>query len=311
MREGWTVLKTAAENGGVNIEARDPEGKTRQFRAKFLIDATGRGNLTGTQEGVRVIHPRLKKLAVFGHFTDVALEKGEAAGDTIITRLENKWFWIIPVSATKTSVGLVMDKDEFVGGPGGPVEIFQRWLASTPVVKKRMANAKLVGAMQTTSDFSYFNRRLVSPRTLRIGDAAGFMDPIFSAGVYLAMWSGKLAAEVAQKALARGDDGARDALKFERRVRDGMQFYWQMVEQYYTTPFMELFLQPSNHAGLSDAVNAVLAGELEGGWKFRWRLRYFFFLVKMQARRPLVPRISFDPEAVERRRSRARVPNND
>jgi flavin-dependent dehydrogenase len=311
VREGWTVLKTAADEQGVNVEARDPEGKTHQFRAKFLIDATGRSTLTGLQEGVRVIHPRLKKLAVFGHFTDVALESGEAAGDTVITRLENKWFWIIPVSAAKTSVGLVMDKDEFVNSPGRPDEIFQRWVEDTRVVKKRMAHAKLVGAMQTTSDFSYFNRRLVSQRTLRIGDAAGFMDPIFSAGVYLAMWSGKLAAEVVQRALDRGDAGGREFLKFERRVRDGMQFYWQMVEHYYTTPFMELFLQPSNHAGLFDAVNAVLAGELEGGWKFRWRLRYFFFLVKLQGLRPFVPRISFDPEAVERRRSRLSVPTND
>ena len=306
VREGWTVRKTAADESGVNIEARDPEGKTHSFRAKFLIDATGRGNLTGTQEGVRVIHPRLKKLAVFGHFTDVLLNKGEADGDTIITRLENKRFWIIPVSAAKTSVGLVLDKDEFVSGSGHPAEIFQRWVDCTPVVKKRMANARLVGSIQTTSDFSYYNRRLVSRRTLRIGDAAGFMDPIFSAGVYLAMWSGKLAAEVVQKSLARGGDGARDFLKFERRVRDGMEFYWQMVEHYYTTPFMELFLQPSNHAGLSEAINAVLAGELEGGWKFRWRLRYFFFLVKLQARRALVPRISFDPDAAEARRRRAR-----
>ena len=311
VREGWTVLKTAAEEGGVNVEARDPGGKSHSFRAKFLIDATGRGNLTGNQEGVRVLHPRLKKLAVFGHFTDVVLNKGEAAGDTIITRLENKWFWIIPVSATKTSVGLVLDKNEFVGAAGAPAEIFQRWVECTPVLKKRMANARLVGSMQTTSDFSYFNRRLVSQRTLRIGDAAGFMDPIFSAGVYLAMWSGKLASEVVKNSLARGDDGARDSVKFERRVRDGMQFYWQMVEHYYTTPFMELFLQRSNHAGLSEAVNAVLAGELEGGWKFRWRLRYFFFLVKLQGRRPLVPRISFDPDAAEARRQRARLAYND
>jgi flavin-dependent dehydrogenase len=310
VREGWTVLKTAADPTGVNVEARDSEGKTHQLRAKFLVDATGRSTLTGIQEGVKVVHPRLKKLAVFGHFTGVPREEGEAEGDTIITRLENKWFWNIPVSATKTSVGLVIDKDEFTRSPGRPDEIFQHWVESSRVVKKFMANARLVGAMQTTSDFSYFNRRLVSPRTLRIGDAAGFMDPIFSAGVYLAMWSGKLAAEVLQMALSRGDDAAKDALKFERRVRDGMQFYWQMVEHYYTTPFMELFLQPSNHAGLFDAVNAVLAGELEGGWKFRWRLRYFFFLVKLQGRRPFVPRISFDPEAVARRRAGASVAVN-
>jgi len=311
IREGWTVQKTAADANGVSIEARDPEGKPHQFRAKFLIDATGRSNLTGLQEGVRVIHPRHKKLAVFGHFTDVLLGQGEAAGDTVITRLENKWFWIIPISATKTSVGLVIDKDEFTSSTGSPGEIFQRWVETSAVVKKRMANARLVGSMQTTSDFSYHNRRLVSQRTLRIGDAAGFMDPIFSAGVYLAMWSGKLAAEVTQKALARGDDGAREALKFERRVRDGLHYYWKMVENYYTTPFMEVFLQPSNHAGLAEAVSSVLAGELEGGWNLRWRLRYFFFLVKMQGRRPFVPRISFNADAAEARRRRAQLAYKD
>ena len=68
-----------------------------------------------------------------------------------------------------------------------------------------------------------------------------------------------------------------------------------MVGHYYTKPFMELFLQPRQHASLPDAVNAVLAGELEGGWNLRWRLRYFFLLVKFHTRRPLVPRLTFAP----------------
>jgi FADH2-dependent halogenase len=241
------------------------------------------------------MHPRLKKLAVFGHFTGVKLDEGEPGGDTIIVRLENKWFWLIPVSADKTSVGLVIDKEEFAQSAGTPAEIFQRWVDHSPVVQARMAGAQLVGPMQTTSDFSYFNRTLAAKRVLRIGDAAGFMDPIFSAGVYLAMWSGKLAAEAVQKSLERGDDGASVFPRFEKRVKAGMNFYWQMVEQYYTQPFIELFLQPRNHMKLPDAVNAVLAGELEGGWNLRWRLRYFFFLVKWHARRPLVPRLSFAP----------------
>jgi FADH2-dependent halogenase len=295
IREGWTVLKTISDADGVNVEARDPEGKVHSFRAKFAIDASGRANLTGNQEGLKVVHPRLRKLAIFGHFTGVMRDAGDAGGDTVITRLENKWFWLIPVSAEKTSVGLVLDKDEYAQNKSSPAEVFQKWLESSPVMLERMKNAQLTGPMQTTSDFSYYNRRLVGGRILRIGDAAGFMDPIFSAGVYLAMWSGKLASEVIQKSLARGDDGSRRFLKYERRVRAGMHFYWQMVEHYYTKPFMELFLQPRGHLYLPDAVNAVLAGELEGGWNLRWRLRYFFFLVKMQARRPLVPRLSFAP----------------
>ena len=297
VREGWTVLKFATDANGVSVEARAPDGKTHSFQAAYLIDASGRGNVTGNQEGQRIVHPKWKKLAVFGHFTGVRLDPGEAGGDTIIARLPNKWFWVIPVSAEKTSVGLVIDKDEFVNSGGTPEQIFRRWLEQTPAVNFRMTNAQVVGAFQTTSDFSYYNRRLVGNRLLRVGDASGFMDPIFSAGVFLATWSGKLAAELVHESLATGRASARKFARYEKRVRSGLRFYWRVVENYYTTPFMELFLQPRNHFDLPSAVIAVLAGDVEGGWHLRWRLEYFFLLVKVQKWFPLVPRISFDPVA--------------
>jgi FADH2-dependent halogenase len=293
VREGWTASRFETGLDGVKVEARDPAGKSHQFHASFLIDATGRSNLTGNQEKLREIHPKWKKLAVFGHFENVALDAGEAGSDTVIVRLENKWFWIIPVSAAKTSVGIVFDKDEFAQAGGTPPEIFQRWVESTPPVKKRMKDARLVGAIQTTSDFSYHNRQLVSPRLLRVGDAAGFMDPIFSAGVYLASWSGKLAAEVVIKSLDTRKPSGPLFVKYEKRVMRGLRFYWRVVEQYYTTPFMEIFLRPGNHYDLPSAVNAVLAGELEGGWSLRWRLEYFFLLVKVQRYFKIVPPIFF------------------
>ncbi|MGO8700278.1 MAG: NAD(P)/FAD-dependent oxidoreductase [Limisphaerales bacterium] len=293
VREGWAVSRFASRSDGVSVEARDPAGKTHQFRGSYLIDASGRGNLTGNQENLREMHPRWKKLAVFGHFENVLRDEGEPNTDTIIVRLENKWFWIIPISAGKTSVGIVFDKDEFTQSEGSPEQIFQRWVEATPPVKRRMKDAQLAGVIQTTSDFSYHNRRLVGHRLLRVGDAAGFMDPIFSAGVFLAMWSGKLASETVLKCLARGQASAGLFSRYEKRVRRGLRFYWRVVESYYTSPFMEIFLRPSNHYDLPSAVNAVLAGELEGGWSLRWRLEYFFLLVKIQGRFPIVPRIFF------------------
>jgi flavin-dependent dehydrogenase len=293
VREGWTVNRFEAEADGVSVEARDPAGQTHQFRASYLIDASGRGNLTGNQENLREMHPKWKKLALFGHFENVLREPGEANTDTIIVRLENKWFWIIPLSETKTSVGIVFDKDEFTSSDGTPQQIFQRWVDGTPPVRKRMQAARLLGSFQTTSDFSYYNRRLVGHRLLRVGDAAGFMDPIFSAGVYLAMWSGKLASELVLKSLARTQPSSREFEAYEKRIRRGLRFYWRVVENYYTSPFMEIFLRPSDHYDLPSAVNAVLAGELEGGWSLRWRLEYFFLLVKIQRYFPIVPRIFF------------------
>lgn len=294
VREGWTVRRFQSTPTGVVVAAEDPTGHPRELKAAFLIDASGRANLTGNQEGLREVHPRLKKLAVFGHFTGVHLDSGESGGDTVITRLDNKWFWIIPVSAAKTSVGLVIDQDEFAREPGAPADVFHRWAQSSPVLSERLRRAQLVGEMHTTSDFSYRNRRFTGPRLLRVGDAAGFMDPIFSAGVYLAMWSGRLAAEAIVSAQAQGHDGRRLFAAYEKRVRGGMQFYWEMVERFYTTPFMEIFMNPRNNLSLPAAVNAILAGELEGGWRLRWRLMVFFALVRVQSFWPLVPRLRFN-----------------
>ena len=294
IREGWAVTRFAADNGHVTLDARSPEGEAKQFQARFLIDASGRGNFTGNQEGIRVVHPKLKKLAVFGHFTGVKLDEGDRGGDTVIVRLANKWFWLIPISAEKTSVGCVMDADEFAAAKSSPAEVFQHWAKSSPVVSERMEHATLCGAMQTTSDFSYKNKRFAGHRLLRVGDAAGFMDPIFSAGVYLAMFSGKLAAQAVDESLKKNDDGARSFAAYEKRIRSAMRIYQEMVDHFYTTPFMELFLQPREKFSLPAAVNAVLAGELHGGWRLRWRLRLFFLLVRAQARWPLVTRITFD-----------------
>ncbi|HZQ46555.1 MAG TPA: NAD(P)/FAD-dependent oxidoreductase [Verrucomicrobiae bacterium] len=292
-REGWTVGKFASGPDGVTVEARSDAGQSETFRGAFLIDASGRGNLTGNQEGLRVVHPRLKKLAVFGHFTGVKLDAGERRGDTVIVRLENKWFWVIPISMEKTSVGCVMDAEDFAGLKQPPAEVFNQIWQSSAVLRERMREARLVGVIHATSDFSYRNRRLVGPRLLRVGDAAGFMDPIFSSGVFLAMFSGKLAAEVIAESLDSNSDGARRMAVYEKRVYAAMQFYWEMVENFYTTPFMEIFLEPREKFDLPAVVNAFLAGELEGGWSMRWRLRLFFWIVKLQARWPLVPRISF------------------
>ena len=293
VREGWTVRKFSTETDRTAVEARSETGENETFHASFLIDASGRGNFTGNQEGLRIIHPHLKKLAIFGHFEEVLLDEGASAGDTVIIRLENKWFWIIPITRKKTSVGCVMDQEEFARTKQSPAEVFAAIWQASAVLRARMNDARLVNTIQATSDFSYYNRRLVGPRLLRVGDAAGFIDPIFSAGVYLAMYSGKLGAQTVLDAIAAGGAGARRLKLYEKRICRAMRVYSELVEAFYTTPFMQIFLEPRPKFHLPDAMVAILAGELEGGWAMDWRRRLFFWLVKLQARWPLVPRISF------------------
>lgn len=293
VREGWIVTKFITDNSGVSVEARGENGATETIRGSFLIDASGRVNLTGNQEGLRVAYPSLKKLAIFGHFENVKMDQGPEAGDILVVRLEDKWFWLIPLSPKKVSIGMVMNQDEFTRTKQSPADLFACVWQSSSEMRERMKDSKLVSPIQATSDFSYRNRRLVGQRLLRVGDAAGFLDPIFSSGVYVAMYSGRLAAKAVLAALAAGNDGRRRFLRYEKKVATAMDLYWEMVEGFYTRPFMELFMEPRKKFQLPDAIVAILAGELEGGWKLNWRLRLFYWLVKLHARHPLVPRISF------------------
>lgn len=297
VREGWTVTRAFTNSDLSHVEAIAPDGTKHTFHGKFVVDASGRSNLTGNQEGLRYIHRHHKKLAIFGHFTGVGLDEGDKAGDTVIVRLEDKWFWLIPLSPSKISVGCVLDQAEFAVTGKEPGQVFEALWRSSPPLAERMASARLIGKLQVTSDFSYHNRRLIGQRLVRVGDAAGFMDPIFSAGVFLAMRSGQMAAELITESLAAGDDGAARLAAYERRIFRAMRLYWKMVEGYYTTPFIEVFLEPRHRLSLPAAVTAVLAGELEGGWALWWRLRLFYTIVRLQAWWPLVPRVSFRPDA--------------
>ena len=290
VREQWTVRKFSENSDGVEVEASDEKGAAHKIRGKFLIDASGRNNVTGNQEKLREIHENHRKFAIFSHFANIRLDEGEKGGDTIIVRLENRWFWLIPVAANKTSVGLVIDREDLEREGNDPAKSFWDAVNSSEVMRERLSGATAMSELKTIADFSYHNRKLSGSRLLRVGDAAGFMDPIFSAGVYLAMWSGKIASQTISKRLMDGRESHFHA--YDKRVMKAMRVYWRLVENFYTSHFVELFMQPKPPLDLPAAVVAVLGGELEGGFHIKWRLEVFYFLVWLQKRWPIVPRLS-------------------
>jgi hypothetical protein len=111
------------------------------------------------------------------------------------------------------------------------------------------------------------------------------------------MFSARAGVRAVESALKSGSDGSTEFSVYQERVRSALSIYQEMVDGFYTRSFMELFLEPRAKLGIAAAINAILAGELEGGWKLRWRMRLFFLLVRIQARFPLVPRFTFEPVA--------------
>jgi len=295
VREGCTVTGFKVGENDVTVSVRQMDGTAGEHTAGFLLDASGLGNVTGNLEGLREFYATHKKVAIYGHFLGVKMSEGTETGDILIVRREQSWAWLIPLSGGKTSVGLVMDVEELKDRKGQPMsEIFTEIVAATPELAKRLAKAELVGPLHTVRDFSYSNRRFVSPRLIRLGDAAGFIDPVFSSGVFLAMQSGRMGAQAAHEALNNGQAMTKAMRQYEKDTRRRIALYWRFIEKFYTEEFVQLFIQPDPRFDLPSAVNVVLAGQTDLPWKVRWRLELFFALVWLQKRMPLAKRVFSD-----------------
>lgn len=289
--EGATVTSHRIDSASATVTYRTEGGCEHEAAGRFLLDASGGAAFTGTREGIRHVYEEHRKVAVFGHFSGVTMPSGDEMGDIVLVVRPGSWFWLIPLEPDKTSVGLVVDRAELRGKNRTPEALFDEVVRSTPELSRRFTGASRLGALHVISDYSFHLDRMVSPRLIRIGDAAGFLDPIFSSGVMLAMQSGRDGAHCAIEALAAGVPLTGSMSRYEKRTRAIMARFWEFIQGYYTWPFIELFLQPAEFCHVTSATNAVLAGRPDLPWRVRWRLRLFFLLVRMQKYLPVVPRV--------------------
>lgn len=295
VREGCAYLSHEKTATGVQVRYREATGETRELPASFLIDATGMTAVTARQAGLRQVRSGHRKVALFGHFTGVERPAGEAASDIVLLIRDRAWVWLIPIDEQRTSVGLVMDRTEFESGKGEHEALWKRIESETPELARRLAQATRIGPLRVEADYSFAVDRLVEPGLVRVGDAAGFLDPVFSSGVMLAMKSGREAALAVSAALRSGQSMTPALRAYEREVQRHLALFWRFVQAFYTRPFIEFLLQPQNHLNLLSAINAVLAGRSRLPWAARWRLEVFFGLVRLQRWLPVVPRLHWLP----------------
>jgi FADH2-dependent halogenase len=291
VREESQVIGHSVEKDRVVLKYRSVDGVEHEVAAPYLIDASGLGNLTANRESQREYYSNHRKLAIFSHFSNVDMPTGEQSGDILVVRRENSWMWLIPISAEKTSVGLVIDAADFKSLAMTPQQAFDDAVQGTPVVVERFRQAVRLEDLHVMADFSYKNGRLVSPRVLRVGDASGFIDPMFSSGILLAMTSGQQGAQAIHQALESGKALTSGMKRYEKANRKRIAIYWEFIENFYQLHFTQLFFQPQNRWGLACAVNAVLAGRTDFSFALWWRLRLFFFLAWLNEYAPLVQRI--------------------
>jgi flavin-dependent dehydrogenase len=191
-----------------------------------------------------------------------------------------------------------MDTKAFRTTKLSPETVLENFIADQPLMAERMKNAVRVSPVYSASDFSYRNDRLAGERWLLAGDAAGFIDPVFSSGVFLAIMSAEKAADALEAVLQDKRKRRRLFNKYSRAVNRVMDIYLTFVNAWYerSREFLEVFLNPTETMQIAAAVNAVLAGNEGRSLAIKWRMWLFYFFVFAQRFVPLSPRLSLVPK---------------
>lgn len=294
VREQHTVREVRFDPPrGVELDV-ESAGQRQTVRAKMLVDASGRDTFLANQFKTKQPLEGLKKVAIFTHYRGGYRAQGNDAGNTVLVRVdEDSWFWMIPLKDDIMSVGLVTEAAALRAHSGTPASLFRSRIEQSPVMSARLQGAELMAEVRVTSDFSYQSRQWVGDHWILVGDAAAFLDPIFSTGVYLAMDGGWRAAELIERALQDNDFSAPRFRGYERERQRYIRLYFGLIYAYYKPALMDLFTRPKNVLNVQRAVNSVLAGNVDKGFRLWSRIYLFYGLMWLQRKLAIVPRIDF------------------
>jgi flavin-dependent dehydrogenase len=266
VREGVSVDEVLLEGGrAVGVRARAAGGEPETIRASVVVDASGQGAVLSRQLGLRKFDPKLKRAAIFAHYADVTWPEGNRPGDILLPIDKGIWYWIIPFSDGTCSVGGVFDPAEVRFSDGASIETrFDEMLARSGRVMEILRGARRISGAHGVSDYSSSATRLGGDGWVLVGDAATFLDPVFSTGVFLAMSTGERAGEAIDRALARkGRVDARDLRAYERQSRRMFARFRKFVYNFYDPIFFDAFCTPDPPTAIEAAVTTTLAGGVE------------------------------------------------
>jgi len=207
--------------------------------ARVVVDATGKHSLLGSKLGVRRVDPNLRKAAIWGHFRGGQRDEQGGGVKTIIlqTRENRSWFWYIPQRDDLISVGVVGDSDYLLKGRRSPAEVFDEELRDCERLQVWLAEAHLADELRVDKEFSYSTDRAAGDGWVLVGDAWGFIDPVYSSGVYFALKSAELAADSIVEGFQNGDVSAKMLGRWLPHFAERAGLLRKLVNAFYSGDF--------------------------------------------------------------------------
>lgn len=215
-------------------------GTPQRIACKVVVDATGMNALLSKKLNIRRTDPQLRKASLFAHYKGCRRDPGRNGGATLVlsTKQNDGWFWFIPLPDDVASVGVVGDLDRLMGDKSRtPEQKLDDEIANCPGLADRMPGSTRIGPVHVLSDFSYRATRCAGEGWVLVGDAFGFLDPMYSSGVFLALKSGEMAADVINEAFDSNDFSAVRLSKWGDGLSDGMSVVRKLVYAFYTKDF--------------------------------------------------------------------------
>jgi flavin-dependent dehydrogenase len=219
----------------IGVKIRDEQG-FREIPAKVVVDASGQNGLLMNRLGLRVWDPILNKGAIWTYWENAYRDTGRDEGATLVIQTGNKqgWFWYIPQHDNIVSIGVVAPFDYLFKGRTNYAQTYEEEVELCPGVKQRVAEARKVTGYFATKDYSYRSTRVAGNGWVLVGDAFGFLDPLYSSGVLLALKSGQLASEVVIEGLSRNDTSEAQLGKWGPVFNEGVDRMRRLVCEYYS-----------------------------------------------------------------------------
>jgi len=265
VREGMRVLDVLFENGrAVGVRAIDEAGVAEEIRCTVVVDAAGQSCLIQDRLGLREWDPVLKKAAIWTYWKGAKRDAGRDEGATLVMQTKGKigWFWFIPLQDDIVSVGVVAPFDYlFKGRDSKELEtIYFEEVDRCLGLQPRIAYAGRVAPFSAAKEYSYRSRQVAGDGWVLVGDAFGFLDPLYSSGILLALISGAQAADAIAAGLAKGNTSAAQLGTWGPGYIAGMDRMRKLVCQFYDGLNFGKFVR--EHPDRKGLITDVLIGDL-------------------------------------------------
>ncbi len=281
--ESCRVTNVRFTDSGAQLTALQDDGTERIWQTRFVVDASGRDTFLANRFGIKRRSTKHNSAALFGHFSGAARLSGRAEGNISVFWFDHGWFWFIPLSDGATSVGAVCWPYYMKTRKTRPERFLLETIGLCPSLAERLRGARLISPVSATGNYSYSTDRAGGERYILLGDAYTFIDPVFSTGVYLAMYSAFAGAEAVESSLDNPDRAATAVKRYESAVKRGPEAFSWFIHRATTPGLRDLLMNPQNRFRLKEAVLALLAGDIFRGTPLGSRLLAFKALYYVKA----------------------------